>query len=203
MSNFNFKSLFSETPIHNSEYFSNKHFLIKKSTLKKSQIDFINSFPFDTQLIQSLSKTLENESRKPIITEFVPQTILEDTEYTTLIMELDRGYKPYNESTSKIYPAIKEEYYNFILSLKCKIFIVNNDSVNTLAVYNSNNEFVGIVLPIRVKDCDIPNAHNYIEYLNNLKLEQEAKELAKQNSKKCLYIKDNKAIGAIENSGMD
>ena len=194
MSNFNFKNLFSETVIHNDEYVSNKHFLIKKSLLKKSQLEFINQFPLDTQLINSLSQTLKNESRKPIITEFIPQSILEDTEYNILIMELDRGYKPYNESTSKIYPSINEFYYNLIQSLNFKLCIVNNDQVNPLLIYNSNNEFVGIVLPIKVKDCDIPNAQNYGEYLSNLKLEQEAKELAKQNLKKCLYIKDNKAV---------
>jgi len=68
-------------------------------------------------------------------------------------MELDRGYKPYNESTSKIYPSINEFYYNLIQSLNCKLFIVNNDQVNPLVIYNSNNEFVGIVLPVKVKDC--------------------------------------------------
>ena len=109
-------------------------------------------------------------------------------------MEADRGYKPYNESTSKIYPSIKEEYYNFIQSINCKVFLVNNDQFSTLSIYNSGNEFVGIVLPVKVKDCDIPNAQNYNEYLSILKLEQDAKELAKQNSKKCLYIKDNKAV---------
>jgi len=192
----NFKSLFTEKcpVIHNSEYFSNKHFLIKKSILKKSQLDYLNSFPLDTSLIKSLAKTIENESRKPIITEFIPQYIHEDNEYNTLIMELDRGYKPYNESTSKIYPSINESYYNLIQYLNCKLCIVNNDQVNPLSIYNSNNEFVGIVLPIKVKDCDISNAKNYIDYLEEIKLEQDAKELAKQNSKKCLYIKDNKAV---------
>jgi len=196
----NFKSLFTEKcpVIHNSEYVSNKHFLIKKSILKKSQLDFINSFPLDTSLIQSLSKTIENESRKPIITEFIPQFIPQfihnDNEYNTLIMEIDRGYKGDNANISKIYPSINESYYNLIQSLNCKLFIVNNDQVNPLSIYNGDNEFVGIVLPIRVKDCDIPNAQQYAQYLDTLKLEQDAKELAKQNSKKCLYIKDNKAV---------
>ena len=91
----NFKSLFTEKcpVIHNSDYFSNKHFLIKKSILKKSQLDYLNSFPLDTHLIQSLSKTIENESRKPIITEFIPQYIHNNNEYNTLIVEIDRGYK--------------------------------------------------------------------------------------------------------------
>jgi len=190
----NFKSLFAEATIHNSEYVTNKHILIKKSILKKSQLAFINQFPLDTKLIQSLSKTIENESRKPIITEFIPQSILEDNLYNIIVTELDGGYKGDNESIFKVYPAIQEEYYNFILSLRCKIFIVNNDQVNPLVIYNNDNEFVGIVLPVKVKYCDIPNAKNYIDYLAELKLEQDAKELVKQNSKKCLYIKDNKAI---------
>ena len=192
----NFKSLFTEKcpVIHNSDYFSNKHFLIKKSILKKSQLDYLNSFPLDTHLIQSLSKTIENESRKPIITEFIPQYIHNNNEYNTLIVEIDRGYKNCTDWLNKIYPSINESYYNLIQSLNCKLCIVNNDQVNPLSIYNNDNEFVGIVLPIKVKDCDIPNAKNYIDYLAELKLEQEAKELAKQNSKKCLYIKDNKAV---------
>jgi len=192
----NFKSLFTEKcpVIHNSDYFSNKHFLIKKSILKKSQLDYLNLFPLDTHLIQSLAKTIENESRKPIITEFIPQYIHSNNEYNTLIMEIDRGYKNCTDWLNKIYPSINESYYNLIQSLNCKLFIVNNDQVNPLSIYNSNNEFVGIVLPVKVKDCDIPNAKNYIDYLAELKLEQDAKELAKQNSKKCLYIKDNKAV---------
>jgi len=192
----NFKSLFTERypVIHNEDYFSNKHFLIKKLILKKSQLDYLNSFPLDTHLINSLSKTIENESRKSIITDFIPQYIHEDNEYNTLVMELDRGYKPYNKFTSKIYPSINESYYYLIQSLNCKLCVVNNDQVNPLAIYNNNNEFVGIVLPVKVKDCDIPNAQNYIDYLAELKLEHDAKELAKQNLKKCLYIKDNKAV---------
>lgn len=194
MSNFNFKNLFSETVIHNEEYFSNKCFLIKKSLLKKSQLEFINSFPLDTQLIKSLSKMIENESRKSTIAEFIPQFIVENNEYNTLIMEIDRGYKDRTDWLNKIYPAIKEEYYNFILSLNCKIFSVNDDQTSPLSIYNNNNEFVGIVLPVRVKDCDIPETHNYNEYLDKLKAEQDEKKLSKQNSKKCLYIKDNKAV---------
>jgi len=194
MTNYNFKHLFPEAPIHNSEYVTNKHFLIKKSVLKKSQLEFISIFPLDATLIQSLAKTIENESRKPIITEFIPQYIHNDNEYNTLIMEIDRGYKNCTDWLNKIYPSINESYYNLIQSLNCKLCIVNNDQVKPLAIYNNDNEFVGIVLPVKVKDCDIPNTQNYNDYLANLKLEHDAKELAKQNSKKCLYIKDNKAV---------
>jgi len=95
---------------------------------------------------------------------------------------------------SIINPAINESYYNFLQSLNCKVFIINNDQVNPLAIYNSDNEFVGIVLPIRVKDNQVAEAINYSDYLNKLKVDQEAKEQTKQNSKKCLYIKDNKAV---------
>jgi len=56
----NFKDLFTESPIHNSEYITNKHFLIKKSMLKKSQLEYVNSFPINDSLIQSISKTIEN-----------------------------------------------------------------------------------------------------------------------------------------------
>jgi len=198
MPNYNFKNFFTEKSplIHNEEYVSNKHFLIKKSVLKKSQLEYIsnNNSPVDTKLIQSLSVTLENESRKSIITEFIPQLISKDNEYNTLITELDKGYKGCNESISKVYPAIQEEYYNFILSLKCKVFIVSNDQYSTLSIYDSNHEFVGIVLPVMTKDNAINEAQNYNEYLDQQKIELEVKKLRQENLKKCLYIKDNKAI---------
>ncbi len=196
MTNYNFKNFFSERypVIHNNEYVSNAYFLIKKSMLKKSQLEFINAFPMNETKMQQIQSLIENESKKPIITEFIPQFISKDNEYNILITELDGGYKGYSDWLNKIYPAIQEEYYNFIKSLKYKICIVNNDQVSPLSIYNNDNEFVGIVLSVRVKDLDIPNAQDYNEYLDNLKAKKEAKKLAKQNSKKCLYIKNNKAI---------
>jgi len=148
----------------------------------------------DESKIKQIQQIIENEFRKPIITEFIPQLIFKDNEYNTLITELDRGYKGCNESISKVYPAIKEEYYNFILSLKCKIYLVNNDQVNPLAIYNSDNEFVGVVLPVYTKDNTINESQNYNEYLDQLKADQEVKKLRQENLKKCLYIRDNKAI---------
>jgi hypothetical protein len=192
----NFKNLFSENRpvIHNEEYISNKHFLIKKSILKKSQLDYVNNFPLDTKLINSLSQTLENESRKPIITEFIPKQIFLDNDHNILITELDKGCKGVSDWLNKTYPTIQEEYYNFIQSLKCKIYIVSNDPYSTLSIYNSDNEFVGIVLPFKIKDSDIEHAVSYDLYFNKQKEIQEAKKLSKQNSKKCLYISNNKAV---------
>lgn len=199
MSNYNFKNFFSEKhpAIHNNEYVSNALFLIKKSILKKSQLEFVNSFPMNETKMQQIQHIVENESKKSIISEFIPQLIIKNYKdnfnyYNILIMELENGYKNVSDWLSKIHPVIQEKYYNFILSLKCKVCIINKDQYSTLAIYNNDNEFVGIILPVKVTDT--LNAQDYNEYLDNLKVEQDVKKLSKQNSKKCLYIKDNKAV---------
>jgi hypothetical protein len=197
MTTYNFRNFFiTKSPIHNEEYVTNGFILIKKSMLKKSQLEYVNSFPINETTINSLQNMIKYESEKPIITEFIPKWIKENItdgysgeKYNALIMERDRGYKGCSENISIINIGINEQYYNFITALKCKLFIVNNDTVNPLAIYNSDNEFVGILLPIR--SLKIEGTENYTEYLNRLEKEkQEHKEL----SKKCLYISDNKAV---------
>jgi hypothetical protein len=183
MSSYNFKNFFSEKTIHNNECASNAHFLIKKSELKKSQLEFVNAFPMDEKLINSMSETLKNESRKDIITEFIPERITKDIDYNILIMRTDSGNI-----------AIQEGYYNFLQSLKCRVCIINESSSGILAIYNKNIEFVGILLPLRLNHINISNSQDYNEYLEQLEVEKEAKEQSKQNSKKCLYISNNKAI---------
>lgn len=201
--NYNFKKFFSErTPIHNDEWVTNGHFLIKKSELKKSQLNYINDFPQEESTINSLKTMIKNESEKDIITEFIPETIAEvnqikpiETTYNVVIMERDRGYKGCNENISVIHISLKEEYYNFIQNLKCKVFIVNNDAVNPLSIYNSNNEFVGIVLPHRTAPEVIKDANSYKEYIEKQEIEQMNKDIdKKEKSKKCLYISNNKAM---------
>jgi hypothetical protein len=203
MSNYNFKNFFAEkNPIHNTEYVTNGYILIKKSVLKKSHLNYINSFEMQEVVINQLKSLLKRESEKPIITEFKPllvSTINQikpiELTYNAVITEIDRGYKGCNENISIINPAIKEEYYNFILDIKCKVNIVNNDSVNPLSIYNSNNDFVGIVLPVRLTESNIINSINYNDYIEKIEIEKENKNQRKAElNKKCLYIRDNKAI---------
>lgn len=180
-----FKDLFNVSacnniPIHNNEYVSNAHFLIKKSELKKNQLEFVNSFSMNDKFNNQIEQIIKSELDKNTVTEFKPERIYIDNEYNILIMN---GV------------GINEDYYNFTQSLKCRIFIVeSNTNYNPLSIYNSNNEFVGIVLPIRLNRVNLENSQDYNEYLEQLKTKQEAKEQSKQNSKKCLYISNNKAI---------
>jgi hypothetical protein len=181
--NYNFRNFFiTKSPIHNEEYVTNGYFLIKKSELKKSQLDYINSFEMNEPIINSLQTMLKNEFEKSITAEFIPHLI--KTNVNVLIMNCD------NENISFSHVAIMEEYYNFVTTLKCKVFIVNNNSLNPLSIYNSNNEFVGVILPYRITESVITDTQDYKDYLNNKEVEREAKE---QKSKKCLYISDNKA----------
>jgi hypothetical protein len=178
----NFKDFFKERkPIHNNEYVSNAIFLIKKSELKKSQLEFVNSFPMQEKLIDSFLDTLKNESRKDIITEFIPERILKDTDYNVLIMSTKTGNY-----------LIQEQYYNFFQSMKCKVCIVNENTTGMITIYNSDIQFIGVLLPSR--NTYLSNAIDYNEYLEEQKALQEAENQRKQNFKKCLYIKNNKAV---------
>jgi len=185
MSKYNFKEFFtnnvvySDKIIHNSEYVSNTHFLIKKTELKNNQLEFVNNFPeaginYNNQFSQIISSQLKMD----IGTEFKPERINVGYDNNIVIM-------------GEV--GIKEGYLNFLESLKCKLFVMESDRKwNPLSIYNNDNKFVGVVLPIKLSTLN--ESIDYNDYLDNLKVAQEAKELTKQNSKKCLYIKDNKAV---------
>ena len=187
MKKFNFKEFFTNDVtycnkvIHNSEYASNTHFLIKKTELKSNQLEFVNSFPeADASYNNHFSQIVSSQLRIDTEQEFKPERIHIGCDNNIVIM-------------GEV--GIKESYLSFIESLKCKLFVMKSDKKwSPLSIYNSNHEFVGVVLPIKLNMVQVNESINYNEYLFNLKLEQEAKELAKQNSKKCLYIKDNKAV---------
>jgi len=189
MANYNFKEFFTNDisycnkVIHNSEYASNTHFLVKKTQLKSSQLEFINSFPVaDESYNNQFSQIVSSQSKMDIDLEFKPEKIHIGHDHNIVIM-------------GEV--GIKEGYLNFLKSLKCKLFIVKSDTKwNPLSIYsNSNdNEFIGVVLPIKLDMAKASESIDYNDYLNNLKSEQEAKKLSKLNSKKCLYIKDNKAV---------
>jgi len=187
MSNYNFKEFFTNNTvycnkvIHNNEYASNTHFLIKKTELKNNQIEFINSFPVaDTSYNNQFSQIISGQLKMDIETEFKPERINVGYDHNIVIM-------------GEV--GIKEGYLNFLESLKCKLFVVKSDRKwNLLSIYNKDNEFVGVVLPIKLSLTQASESISYDEYLDNLKAEQEAKKLSKQDSKKCLYISNNKAM---------
>jgi len=187
MKKFNFKEFFTNDisycnkVIHNSEYASNTHFLIKKIELKTNQLEFFNSFPeADISYNNQFSQIVSSQSKMDIDIEFKPERIHIGHDHNIVIM-------------GEV--GIKEGYLHFIESLKCKLFIAKSDNKwNPLSIYNNDNEFVGVVLPIKLDMAKASESIDYNDYLENLKSEQEAKKLSKLNSKKCLYIKDNKAV---------
>lgn len=186
MVNYNFKNFFTEcTPIHNDEWVTNKYFMIKKSVLKKSQLDYINSFEQNDITINKLKENvIKKEINKPIITEFIPNFIGVSRPYDVVFMELGKN-------RNKI--GIQKEYYNFIKSIKCNVYIIDyTNTFNCLAIYN-NNEFVGIILPVKLDN--VTDIENYKEYIERKKYEEEIRnKIKKEQSKKCLYISNNKAV---------
>lgn len=183
---YNFKNFFvDQKPIHYDVYFSNGHFLLNKSILKKSQLEYINSFEMQEDKIKGILPIFKKSEDEDVIREFNP---------THLGVIPQDGLKAtYNfvlEKVESSYVAMKEEYYNFIQSAKCKIYVINN----MLSVWNKDNEFIGIVMTVRAKPEQIEKAIDYNSYIISLQKKEEQKKQDKLNSKKCLYISDNKAI---------
>lgn len=186
MANYNFKKFFDINKIHNEEYVSNGHFVIKRTTLTKAQNNFVNTFQNDSR-IESIMKTFHsfvNDEYKYNTSEFIPE----------LIVMINGTDEDYQTVIDKDHYAIKEEYYNFIKSLKCRIFKVEKELMKPAFIYNEDNILIGIIVPVRVQPSDVEKATSYNEYIELQKGQEEQKEQKKQNQKKCLYISDNKAI---------
>lgn len=175
-----FKNLFTKPPIHNEKYVTNGHFLIEKSELKKNQLECVNSFPTTNTLNNQIDQLVKTEMYKTTTIEFKPERIFQDEEYNLLISENI---------------GINKNYYNLVHSLKCRLFNVESDHKNNpLSIYNTNNEFVGVVLPVKMNRVNIEQSIEYNQYLEEQKIKQVEEKQRKQNLKKCLYIKDNKAV---------
>jgi hypothetical protein len=180
MTTYNFKKFFeSKNPIHNEEWVTNGHFMIKKSVLRKSQLNFINPFNHNEQTInQFINGVLKNEMVKDIIAEFIPKYY---NGYRHIII---------TDINSKEI-AIREEYYNFINNVQCKLLLVTDNPLSPIHIYK-NDEFVGIVLPYKIDNGIEKNDYN--EYIKQLQEQEQQKKQARENSKKCLYISNNKAV---------
>ena len=184
LNKFKFADLFkTKNPIYNNEYLTNGHFMVKTSILTKKQLEAINTYEQDDAVIKNLIKgVIELEEDKKVITEFTPELIVFNMHtrekdkivetFNVLIMELDLG-------KGKVNFSMREDYYNFIVSNKCKVFITNENVNSPLGIYNSDNNFVGIVLPARATIVD----ENTMTYLDHLK-ELETIELVKAEEKK-------------------
>lgn len=194
MAKYNFKKFFDNNKIANTEWVSNAYFAIKRLELKKSQNTFIDTFPESNSRAESI-EGIVNKS----ISDFYKYYSKDDTEYIPTLYN-SQGYK---NSKGELAPAIIDnnnvainiEYYNFIKDLGCSL--VYNKGRNTyepLMIFNKDSEIVGIVLPIRMEHEKILEAIDYNKHLEKLEVEKKQAKIVKQNSKKCLYISNNKAV---------
>jgi len=165
MASYNFKRFFKEKLIHNDDYVSNAHFIIKKSILKKLQIEYINGFDKteDKDIIKLFKSTIKRELEKPVLIEFTPSLFLHLTESNIVIMKYDNKYY-----------GINEKYYNYIQSLSCKINITSELPHEALSIYKYNN-FMGIIYPMYLKDEYSESMIDYNEYLAEEELQAQIK----------------------------
>ncbi len=192
MAGYNFKKFFdSNKRIANQEWVTNTYIMIKRSLLKKNQNDFVNTFSNDNRAeqLENIIKQTEKEIGTTDSYEFIPTKIsnvikTEEEEYRILI----------NENNI----AIQEKYYNFIQSLKCKVFVFENVAYYKPLPILKDMDVVGIVMQHRIDKMDLSKVIDYNIYLEQQQQkEQEEKlqnEIKKQNQKKCLYISNNKAV---------
>lgn len=197
---YSFKSFFEDDyntkvrAYHNDEWVSNGHFAIKKSILTKTHLKVVNKHPQDIEMINKLiniaknSKKIFNDKREDKKTQFIPDFIMKDFPKNIGITVYD----------SNLDVLLRQDYYNFITDRKCKIYM-GAGRLNPLIVYNKNNEFVGIILPVRTNKKDITKeGENYQNYITELEKEQQEQKRIKTErkklNKKTLYIKNNKAI---------
>ena len=180
MAGYNFKNFFKDKKVHNSEYVSNAHFIIKRSLLTKKQNEFIDTFETNEQLARNIVGILEdvikNESDMEV-EQYMPTLI--NTKF------VDVNKIKYNIVINNCDIAIKEEYYNFFKSLKCKLYYnARGSKYAPLIIYDKENNIVGLVCGVKVKPEDINNAIDYNAYIAEQK--QKTKEKKEQNKNNIL-----------------
>jgi len=156
---YNFKKFFNTGyRIANDEYVSNGHFIIKREMLTKAQNNFVNIFQEDNR-INFITKTFKECVDKEYIyntLEFVPE----------LITDIKNDDKVYQAVIDKDNFAIREEYYNFFKSKKCRIVKVEREISKPAYIYNNDNTIVGIVLPVRINPSKIGEITHYGEIVS-------------------------------------
>lgn len=181
MAGYNFKNFFRDKKIHNSEYVSNAHFIIKRSLLTKKQNEFVDTFELNEQLaktvVNALYGVIKRESDMEV-KQYIPEFI--NTNF------IASNSEKYNIVINKSEIAIKEEYYNFFKSLKCKLYYDTKASnYSPVIIYDEENNIVGLVCSVKVSPEAINNAIDYNNYI------AEQKQIAKQNKNniigKCIH----------------
>lgn len=180
MAGYNFKNFFKDKKVHNSEYVSNAHFIIKRSLLTKKQNEFVDTFEPNEQLakgvVNILNDVIKNEPDMEV-EQYIPKLIN--------VNFVDTNNQKYNIVINNYDIAIKEEYYNFFQSLKCKLYYNTRGSKYApLIIYDKENNIVGLVCGVKVKPEDINNAIDYNNYITEQK--QKSKEKKEQNKNNIL-----------------
>ena len=189
MYKYNLKSFFEDRVIQNDEWVSNGHFVFKKSILSKRQQQMLQKLPQNISKINLILKATEDTKNifmesKERLEEFMPELVFE---------YILNGIKQIGLYNSKLEIAFNLEYYNMFMKNKCKIY-KGNESYNP-AIILKNNEFVGILMPVRTTPEKLKNAITYEDHIAQIKEEQRRKAELKKLNKKCLYINNNdKAI---------
>jgi len=156
---YNFKKFFNTGyRIANDEYVSNGHFIIKRKVLTKAQNNFIDGFQEDDRIdfiIKTLRECIDKEYIYNTI-EFTPETIT----------DIKNDDKVYQAVIDKDNFTIREEYYNFFKSKKCRIVKVEGELSKPAYIYNNDNAVVGIVLPVRINPSKIGEITPYGEIVS-------------------------------------
>ena len=180
MVGYNFKNFFKDKKVHNSAYVSNARFIIKRSLLTKKQNEFVDTFKPNEQLAKNmvniLLDTIKRESDMEL-EQYIPESI--NINFVSLSGE------KYNIVINSNEIAIREEYYNFFKSLKCKLYYnARGLKYAPLIIYDEENNIVGLVCGVKVKLEDINNAIDYNNYITEQK--QKSKEKKEQNKNNIL-----------------
>ncbi len=164
---FSFSSFFKDVEpknvIYNEEWVTNGHFIFKKSILTKTLLKPLLKYPegdmkklnFVMDIVKDEKKNFDNESSEPIL--FVPDLIFK----VRLKNDIKDRLCVYNKKSNV---TLRNDYYNFFTSRRCKIYKGTSKASPTIIV-DKNLEFVGILLPAIVCDTTIRKGTNYDEYV--------------------------------------
>lgn len=180
MAGYNFKKFFKDKKVYNSEYVSNAHFIIKRSLLTKKQNEFVDTFEPNERLAKNMMNilldTIKRESDMEL-EQYIPESIN--------INFVSSSGEKYNIVINKDEIVIKEEYFNFFKSRKCKLYYdAKASKYAPLIVYDKENNIVGLLCGVKVKPEDINNAIDYNNYITEQK--QKSKEKKEQNKNNIL-----------------
>lgn len=164
--------------IHNEEYFTNGHFMLKKSLLNNTELKRINKVGQDVEKLKGMMEGTIKPIQQDLdhyksLTEFKPNRVMgiedvTDRKHAKILVDDATGI------------ALNEYYYNFIVKVKNCTLHAGEGIYKPLTVINKQGELVGILLPLRLEPGAAKgmNYQDYMEALERLKLE---KKKAKDN----------------------